>query len=71
MRPVVTLFELAGPALEGRECFDEDDDEIEVLRPLSLSLSPSRAHTSGTGGRFLIRALADGEGRGVLVAEGG
>lgn len=55
----------AGP-FETR-AFREEDEDIEVLLPLSLSC----AQSSGTGGRFLILAFADGEGRGVLVAEGG
>jgi len=54
--------------LEARPLLDDADD-IEVLLPLSLSRSC--AQSSGTGGRFLILALADGEGKGVLVADGG
>ena len=64
----VGLAEVEPVDCGARPCRDEVED-IEVLLPLSLSLSC--AQSSGTGGRFLILAFADGDGRGVFVAEGG
>jgi len=55
------LVEAEGPCRE-----EEEEEEIEVLLPLS-----SFVQSLGTGGKFLILAFADGDGRGVLVAEGG
>jgi len=55
------------------EAANREEEAIEFLLPLSLSRSRSLSSTqnSGTGGRILVLAFLDGEGAGVLVAEGG